>query len=30
MSRFIGSELCMLDAKGRINVPARMRRNIAP
>jgi len=30
MSRFIGSELCMLDAKGRINIPARMRRNIAP
>jgi MraZ protein len=30
MSRFYGSEICMLDAKGRINVPARMRRNLAP
>ena len=30
MSRFFGSEICMLDAKGRINVPARMRRNLAP
>lgn len=30
MSRFYGSEICMLDAKGRINVPARMRKNIAP
>jgi len=29
MSRFYGSEICMLDAKGRINVPARMRRNLA-
>jgi MraZ protein len=28
MARFIGSELCMLDAKGRITVPARMRRNL--
>ena len=30
MSRFLGSEICMLDAKGRINVPARMRKNLAP
>jgi MraZ protein len=30
MSRFFGSEICMLDAKGRINVPARMRRNLSP
>ena len=30
MSRFFGSEICMLDAKGRITVPARMRRNLAP
>ena len=30
MSRFYGSEICMLDTKGRINVPARMRRNLAP
>ena len=30
MSRFYGSEICMLDAKGRINVPARMRRNLSP
>jgi MraZ protein len=30
MSRFFGNEICMLDAKGRINVPARMRRNLSP
>jgi MraZ protein len=30
MSRIYGSETCVLDAKGRINVPARMRRNLAP
>jgi MraZ protein len=30
MSRFFGNEICMLDAKGRITVPARMRRNLAP
>ena len=30
MSRFLGSEICMLDAKGRITVPARMRKNLAP
>lgn len=30
MSRFLGREICMLDAKGRITVPARMRKNLAP
>ena len=30
MSRIYGSETCVLDAKGRLNVPARMRRNLAP
>ena len=30
MSRFLGNEICMLDAKGRITVPARMRKNLAP
>ncbi len=30
MSQFLGSEISILDAKGRLNIPARMRRNLAP
>jgi MraZ protein len=30
MSHFLGSEICILDAKGRLSIPARMRRNLAP
>ena len=30
MSSFIGSEISMVDAKGRINVPARLRKGLAP
>lgn len=30
MSRFFGREICMLDAKGRITVPSRMRKNLTP
>ena len=30
MSNFLGSEICVLDAKGRLNVPSRMRRGLAP
>ena len=30
MSRFYGKETVMLDAKGRVTVPARMRKNLAP
>jgi MraZ protein len=30
MSTFYGTESCVIDAKGRINVPARMRRGLQP
>lgn len=30
MSYFLGSEISVLDAKGRINIPARLRRGLAP
>lgn len=30
MSSFIGSDLYSVDAKGRINIPAKMRKNLAP
>ena len=30
MSTFYGTEQCVIDAKGRINVPARMRRGLQP
>src|SRR5258707_15603179 len=30
MSHFPGSELCIFNAKGRLSIPARMRRNLAP
>lgn len=30
MSTFYGSEICAVDAKGRFNVPARMRRGLDP
>ena len=30
MSSFVGSELCTVDAKGRIVVPAKLRRGMAP
>jgi MraZ protein len=30
MSTFFGTEICAIDAKGRLNVPARMRRGLDP
>jgi len=30
MSTFYGTEICAIDAKGRLNVPARMRRGLDP
>jgi MraZ protein len=30
MSTFYGTESCVIDAKGRLNVPARMRRGLQP
>jgi len=30
MSTFFGTEICLIDAKGRLNVPARMRRGLDP
>ncbi len=30
MSTFYGTESCVIDAKGRLNVPARMRRGLTP
>src|SRR5258708_23753181 len=30
MSSFYGTEICAIDAKGRLNVPARMRRGLDP
>jgi len=30
MSTFYGTEVCAIDAKGRLNVPARMRRGLDP